>query len=81
MTATTVRASSASRTEAAGPVLNFFLERYMPAYKAEFAEFVAAIREDRAPAVGFADGRSALVLAEAVIESVATGKAITVTGG
>jgi myo-inositol 2-dehydrogenase/D-chiro-inositol 1-dehydrogenase len=81
MTATTVRAFNAKETEAAGPVLNFFLERYMPAYKAEFAEFVAAIKEDREPAVGFADGRAALVLAEAAIESVATGKVVTVTGG
>ena len=81
MTATTVRASSATQTEAAGPVLNFFLERYMPAYRAELAEFVAAIREDREPIVGFADGRAALVLAEAAIESVATGKVVEVTGG
>jgi myo-inositol 2-dehydrogenase/D-chiro-inositol 1-dehydrogenase len=81
MTATTVRSFSAKETEAAGPVLNFFLERYMPAYKAEFAEFVTAIAEDREPSVGFADGRAALVLAEAAIESVATGKAVRVTGG
>jgi myo-inositol 2-dehydrogenase/D-chiro-inositol 1-dehydrogenase len=81
MTATTVRANTAAQTEAAGPVLNFFLERYMPAYKAEFAEFAAAIREDREPAVGFADGRAALVLAEAAIESVATGKTVAVTRG
>ena len=81
MTATTVRANTATQTEAAGPVLNFFLERYVPAYRAEFAEFVAAIKEDREPAVGFADGRAALVLAEAAIESVATGKVVAVTGG
>jgi myo-inositol 2-dehydrogenase / D-chiro-inositol 1-dehydrogenase len=81
MTATTVRSFSATETEAAGPVLNFFLERYMPAYKAEFAEFMTAIAEDREPSVGFADGRAALVLAEAAIESVATGKAVRVTGG
>ena len=73
MTADTVRAFNARETEAAGPVLNFFLERYMPAYQAEFAEFVAAIKEDREPAVGFADGRAALVLAEAANESVAAG--------
>jgi myo-inositol 2-dehydrogenase/D-chiro-inositol 1-dehydrogenase len=77
-TATTVRASSAARTEAAGPILNFFLERYMPAFKAELDEFVSAIREDREPAVGFADGRAALVLAEAANESVATGRAVKV---
>jgi myo-inositol 2-dehydrogenase/D-chiro-inositol 1-dehydrogenase len=76
---TTVRASNAKQTDAAGPVVNFFLERYMPAYKAEFAEFVAAIKEDREPAVGFADGRAAQVLAEAAIESVATGRVIPVT--
>jgi myo-inositol 2-dehydrogenase/D-chiro-inositol 1-dehydrogenase len=81
MTGTTVRAFSATHTEAAGPVVNFFLERYMPAYKAELAEFVAAIREDRAPAVGFADGRAALVLAEAAVASVATGRMVTVGGG
>ncbi len=45
----------------------------MPAFKAELDEFVTAIREDRSPAVGFADGRAALVLAEAANESVATG--------
>lgn len=81
MTATTVRSFSAKATEAAGPVVNFFLERYLPAYKAEFAEFVAAVDEDREPVVGFADGRAALVLAEAAIESVATGKVVRVTGG
>lgn len=77
-TATTVRAHSASHTEAAGPVLNFFLERYMLAFKAELAEFIAAISQDRAPEVGFADGRAALVLAEAANESVATGRTVSV---
>ena len=81
LTATAVRAFNATTTEGTGPVLNFFLERYMPAYKAEFAEFVAAIKEDRPPSVGFADGRAALVLAEAAIESVATGRAVPITGG
>jgi myo-inositol 2-dehydrogenase/D-chiro-inositol 1-dehydrogenase len=77
-TATTVRAASATQTEAAGPILNFFLERYMPAFRAELDEFVAAIKADRAPAVGFADGRAALVLAEAANESVATGRVVRV---
>jgi myo-inositol 2-dehydrogenase/D-chiro-inositol 1-dehydrogenase len=75
-TATTVRAASASQTEAAGPILNFFLERYMPAFKNEMAEFIEAIAQDREPAVGFADGRAALVLAEAAAESVAKGAAV-----
>ena len=75
-TATTVRAASATQTEAAGPILNFFLERYMPAFKNEMAEFIAAINEDRAPAVGFADGRAALLLAEAAQRSVQTGSVV-----
>jgi myo-inositol 2-dehydrogenase/D-chiro-inositol 1-dehydrogenase len=77
-TATSVRAATATHTEAAGPILNFFLERYMPAFKAEFEEFVTALKEDREPSVGFADGRAALVLAEAANESVATGRAVKV---
>jgi myo-inositol 2-dehydrogenase/D-chiro-inositol 1-dehydrogenase len=77
-TASTVRAATASHTEAAGPILNFFLERYMPAFKNEFDEFVAAVKADRAPTVGFADGRAALVLAEAANESVATGRVVKV---
>ena len=77
-TSTTVRAHSATHTEAAGPVLNFFLERYMLAFKNELTEFIAAVAEDRPPAVGFADGRAALVLAEAANESVATGSVVSV---
>jgi myo-inositol 2-dehydrogenase/D-chiro-inositol 1-dehydrogenase len=77
-TATTVRAATATQTEAAGPILNFFLERYMPAFKAELDEFVQAVRADREPSVGFADGRAALVLAEAANESVATGRVVKV---
>ncbi len=77
-TATTVRSASATQTEAAGPILNFFLERYMPAFRAELDEFVGAVKADREPSVGFADGRAALVLAEAAAESVATGRAVKV---
>ena len=55
LTATTVRASNATQTDAAGPALDFFLERYMPAHKAEFAEFVPAIKEARDPAGWVAD--------------------------
>ena len=81
LTATAVRASNATVTEARGPILDFFVERYMPAYEAEFSEFVTAVSEGRPPAVGFADGRAALVLAEAAAESIATGRVIRVTQG
>ncbi len=77
-TATTVRASGPARTEASGPVLHFFLERYLPAFRAELDAFVEAARADREPPVGFADGRAALALAEAAAESVASGRAVAV---
>ena len=78
-TSTTVRAHSASHTEAAGPVLNFFLERYMLAFREELAEFIAAVKEDREPAVGYADGRAAIVLAEAANESVVSGRTVSIS--
>jgi myo-inositol 2-dehydrogenase/D-chiro-inositol 1-dehydrogenase len=81
LTPTAVRANTATVTAAAGRVLDFFVERYMPAYTAEFAEFLTAIGHDRPPAVGFADGRAALVLADAAAESIATGRAVRVIGG
>ena len=81
LTATAVRTNNATVTEARGPILHFFVERYTPAYEAEFAEFVSAIDGGRPPAVGFADGRAALVLAEAAAESVATGRAVQVSQG
>ena len=76
VTATTVRAATSSMTEAAGPTLPFFVERYAAAYRAEFAEFVTAAADGRAPSVGFADGRAALALAEAAIESVRSGSTV-----
>ncbi len=79
MTATAVRASNATMTEAGGPAVHFFVERYTPAYVAEFSEFVTAILDGRPPAVGFADGRAALVLAGAAAESVVTGRTVQVS--
>ena len=52
----------------------------MPAYVAEFSEFVAAISDGRPPTVDFADGRAALVLAEAAAQSVMTGSVVQVIG-
>jgi myo-inositol 2-dehydrogenase/D-chiro-inositol 1-dehydrogenase len=49
--------------------LDFFLERYADAYRAEMAAFVVALNKKTAMPVGAADGRQALVLAEAAIQS------------
>ena len=51
----------------------FFLERYMPAYAAEWAAFVAAVTTGAALPVTLADGVAALAMAEAATRSARTG--------
>ncbi len=77
-TATSVRHSGASGTETAPPCLNFFLDRYAAAYQAELDHLISCAEQGTAPSPGFADGRAALVLADAANESVKTGRAVRV---
>jgi myo-inositol 2-dehydrogenase/D-chiro-inositol 1-dehydrogenase len=49
--------------------LDFFLERYADAYRAEMAAFVHALTQKTPMPVGAKDGRQALVLAEAALRS------------
>jgi len=79
-TATSVRHCGPSGTETAPPYLNFFLERYGPAYRAELDHLVRCVEQGQAPSPGFADGRAALVLADAADESIRTGRAVRVSG-
>ncbi len=73
---TSVRYSGAERTEAAAPYLNFFLERYLPAYRAELDHFIGAVENGTEPSPRFADGRAALLLADAAGESMRTGSVV-----
>jgi len=75
---TSVRFSGTDETEAAGPYLNFFLDRYATAYRAELDHFLTAIETGTQPEPGFADGREALALAEAARESARTGRVVPV---
>ena len=52
--------------------------RYTPAYRAEMDHFVTAVETARCPSPGFADGRAALVLADAANESLRTGRGVRV---
>ena len=74
--ATTVSFWGAAATEAKDPVLNFFIERYTPAYLAEIDHFVDCVENGSAPLVGYRDGREALHLADAALESMRTGQTI-----
>ncbi|HEV2286774.1 MAG TPA: inositol 2-dehydrogenase [Steroidobacteraceae bacterium] len=76
--ATTVEASSAAHTAARDPVLDFFIERYTEAYRAELDAFVAAVEAGRPVSPDFADGVAALELAVAAGESVATGRTVEI---
>jgi myo-inositol 2-dehydrogenase/D-chiro-inositol 1-dehydrogenase len=71
-----VRLSNANQTEAAREYLNFFLDRYTPAYRAELDHLISAIEQGDQPSPGFADGREALALADAALESLRTGQMV-----
>jgi myo-inositol 2-dehydrogenase / D-chiro-inositol 1-dehydrogenase len=73
---TSVRFSGAAHTEVAPPDHHFFLDRYTPAYRAEMDHFVTAMEAGTVPSPGFADGRAALVLADAANESLRTGTTV-----
>ena len=75
---TSVRYSDAGVTEAAAPYLTFFLDRYATAYRAELDHLLDCMDDGTAPSPGFADGRAALVLADAALESMRTGRAVPV---
>jgi myo-inositol 2-dehydrogenase/D-chiro-inositol 1-dehydrogenase len=60
------------------PLHDFFMTRYVEAYAAEIAAFVAAVEAGRAPSPGGADGLMALALADAALVSVAQRRAVAV---
>ena len=76
---TTVEHFGAKGTVSDRP-LDFFLERYADAYRAEMAAFLRCLKEKAAMPVGARDGRRALVLAEAALKSHKTGQAVKIDG-
>lgn len=79
LTPTTVRAYTATTSEAADPYYEFFLERYAASYRRELADFAKSIATGTVINPNYEDGRAALVLANAALESAQTGKAIKVS--
>ena len=76
---TTLETSTAEAVSRDTP-LYFFLERYAEAYREELDDFIESLAAGTAPAVGGRDGRMALVLAEAAIESWQSGAPAPVNG-
>jgi myo-inositol 2-dehydrogenase/D-chiro-inositol 1-dehydrogenase len=77
---TTLEAWSAERTRAMDPVQDFFISRYFEAYMAEINHFVDCVETGTKPLAGFAEGREALRLADAAMESLASGRAVRLEG-
>ena len=73
---TTVEAWNGERTRAMDPVQDFFIARYAVAYRAELDHFIECLETGAAPLAGFAEGREALRLADAALESMTTGRAV-----
>jgi myo-inositol 2-dehydrogenase/D-chiro-inositol 1-dehydrogenase len=71
----TVRKSTTAGVVGAKPTY-FFLERYMPAYAAEWAAFVEAVTEGKPVPVTLEDGVAALAVAEAATQSARTGRTV-----
>ncbi|WP_342076959.1 inositol 2-dehydrogenase [Yoonia sp. SS1-5] len=61
------------------PLLDFFMSRYLDAYAAEIASFVAALQSGSAMTPTGHDGMMALALADAAVKSVETGRAVAVS--
>lgn len=57
----------------ADPLQHFFVQRYAAAYAAELDHFVRAVGARTPPAIGFEDGRRALAIAYAAMESARSG--------
>ena len=63
------------------PPMNYFIERFADAYRAEMVAFVEMLKTGAAPLAGMADGLEAQRLAEAAIVSMQTGKVVELTAG
>lgn len=76
-----VSVSTAASVEAKPPYQDFFLQRYADAYVAELRAFIALARGEQSTSPTFADGRAALVLADAAQRSAVDGVAVRVDLG
>ena len=77
---TTVAKYGKTAVEARKPYLELFLDRYAVSYRRELGLFLDGIRSGHQINPNFEDGRAALVLADAALESARTGKTVDVRG-
>jgi myo-inositol 2-dehydrogenase / D-chiro-inositol 1-dehydrogenase len=58
------------------PLLDFFITRYTAAYRNEIATFIAGVASKTPQSPSGEDGLKALLLADAALESVKTGRVV-----
>ena len=73
---TTVEQWTANGTRTLDPIQPNFQARYDQSYKAELDHFIDCVIDRRQPLSGFAEGREALRLADAAVESMASGTTV-----
>ena len=73
---TSLSFSGSDATDVKDPIMDFFIERYTPAYHAEIDHFVDCIETGNKPLASFQDGLEALRLADAALESLRTGQTV-----
>lgn len=66
----------AGATNISAPLQHFFIERYAEAFNAEITHFVDVVENGAPVAVGFEDGRLALLLADACFRSIEEGRTV-----
>jgi myo-inositol 2-dehydrogenase/D-chiro-inositol 1-dehydrogenase len=74
---TALRRSTSALTEAQDPLLHFFLERYTASYARQLDAFIGAVTGKTATPTTAEDGRQALRIAEAALESSKTGRSVS----
>lgn len=75
----TVQLYNNEATASGEPYMDFFLERYAASYRNELKLFVEGISQGKVLGSTYDDGRAALMLADAALESSRTGKAVKVS--
>ena len=55
------------------PLQHFFIDRYAEAYRAELAHFIDCLESGTKPSIGFEEGRLALEIAYAAMQSAKSG--------
>ena len=61
------------------PLQRFFIERYEEAYRAELEHFIQCLEKQSVPDSGFVDGRQALAVAFAAMDSAKTGQPVRIS--